>query len=205
MTSLDEAPTVSLVIPARNAERTIDACLDAATRIVGRDHLVEVLLVDDGSTDRTRDVASRYPIRVLDGDGRGAAAARNVGWRAARSPWIWFIDADCVPRPDALALLRPHLAGIPDVAAAGGSYDNLCGQSWVASLVHEEIVERHRRMPTEVTVLASYHVLYRRDVLDEVGGFDATCRWAHDAELAYRVGKAGYRLHFHRDSRVGHV
>jgi glycosyltransferase involved in cell wall biosynthesis len=199
---------VTLVIAARNAEATIGACLDAVAELLGTGQettgqLAEIILVDDGSTDRTADIAGQRPVRIVTGSGQGAAAARNLGWQAAATPLVWFVDADCVAEPNALRLLLPHM-GAPEVAAAGGSYTNMQPDSLLATLIHEEIVARHRRMSSEVSVLASYHVLYRRRVLEEVGGFDASCRWAHDAELAYRVRKAGYRLRFEIDSRVGH-
>jgi cellulose synthase/poly-beta-1,6-N-acetylglucosamine synthase-like glycosyltransferase len=231
---------VTLVIAARDAAATLEACLRAVVRLLGSDQqkthppegappshpvdesrgppddalswrsadpgaglLAEIILVDDGSTDGTADIAGRYPVRILTGRGQGAAGARNLGWQAAVTPLIWFVDADCVAEPGALELLLPHLTA-PDVAAAGGSYTNMQRDSLLATLIHEEIVARHRWMPVDVSVLASYHVLYRRQILEEVGGFDASCRWAHDAELAYRVRKAGYRLRFEIDSQVGH-
>ena len=193
---------VSLVIPGRNVSETIAACLRAVSQLLGRDGLEEIVFVDDGSTDQTSELVQGYPVHWVRSEGRGAAAARNVGWQAARMPFIWFIDADCVAEPQALRLLLAHLKD-PQVAAVGGSYANLRPEHLLACLVHEEIIQRHLRMPKDVNVLASYHVIYRREVLEKVGGFDPSCRWAHDAELSYRVGKVG-RLRFVPDSRVGH-
>ena len=195
------------MIPGRNVEDVLRPCLDAVVHLLGQDGLEEIIVVDDGSTDGTADIvadfAAKHPVRLVRGRGRGAAAARNLGWREARAPLIWFIDADCVAEPDALRRLLPYLGG-EGVAGVGGSYANMRPDSLVASLVHEEIVERHRRMPSEVSVLATFNVIYRRDVLEEVGGFDPAHFWAHDAELAFRVRRAGYRLRFVRDSRVAH-
>ena len=76
--------------------------------------------------------------------------------------------------------------------------------SLLACLIHEEIIERHGRMGTEVNFLATFNVLYRRHVLEESGGFDERLRLAQDAELAYRVQEAGYRLRFEPRSIVAH-
>lgn len=168
------------------------------------EHLSEVIVVDDRSTDSTPGITRRHPgVRLVAGDGRGPGAARNLGWRVATTPLIWFVDADCVVRPDALELLLPHLAD-PGVGGVGGSYDNLFPDSLVATLIHEEIVLRHRRMPDRVDFLATFNVLYRREALEAVGGFDPRFRKAQDAELAYRVRAAGYELAFDPRSKVGH-
>jgi glycosyltransferase involved in cell wall biosynthesis len=197
-----ERPTTTLVIPGKNCARTIAACLDAVVPLVG-ESLAEIIFVDDASTDDTAQIVARYPVRSLKGRGDGPAAARNVGWRAARTAWIWFIDSDCVAEEDALAILLSHAA---DGAAAGvgGSYGNMRPDSLLACLIHEEIAERHSRMPSRVDFLGSFNVLYKREALEEVGGFDQRYVTAEDADLSYRLSRAGYALAFDARSRVKH-
>ena len=148
-------------------------------------------------------------MRVISSGGKGPGGARNAGWRAATQPLVWFIDSDCVAEPDALRLLLA-LLDAPEVAGAGGSYGNMCPESLLACLIHEEIVERHRRMPREVNYLATFNVVYRREALERVGGFDEGnfngpgSPGAEDIELAFRLHEAGYRLRFDMRSRVGH-
>jgi GT2 family glycosyltransferase len=194
---------VTLVIPGRNAARVLRSCLEAVTPLLERGELAEIIFVDDASTDDTAAIAARYPITCLRGRGDGPGAARNLGWRSARTPLVWFIDSDCVAAPDALSRLRPHLRD-DQVAAVGGSYGNMRPDALLACLIHEEIIERHRRMKPRVNFLATFNVLYRRPVLEELGGFDEAFRLAQDAELAYRVQEAGYRLGFEPKSLVGH-
>jgi len=213
--------------------------------------LKEIIFVDDGSTDATPEIASRYPVRIIQGTGQGPGAARNLGWQASETELIWFIDSDCVAEPDALARLVAHVGvpasagfveydppeggtptvagfvecdppeggtptvagfvecdppegGTPTVAGVGGSYANLFPDSLIATLIHEEIVARHRRMDREVDFLATFNVIYRRSVLAELGGFNEELKLAQDAEFAYRVRAAGHRLNFELESRVGH-
>lgn len=192
----------TLVIPGKNAERTLARCLDAAVPLLERGELAEIVFVDDASTDRTAEILERYPVRRLAGRGAGPGAARNVGWRAATSEWIWCIDSDCVAEPEALARLVTRVA--PDVGAVGGSYGNELPGSLLASLIHEEIVVRHAAMPEQVDFLGSFNVLYRRAALARVGGFDETLVTAEDADLSYRLRAAGYALAFEAGSRVGH-
>ena len=198
---------VTLVIPGRNCARTLEPCFSAVIPLVGQTSLAEILFVDDASTDDSTAVAGRCGVRVLpcgaSSRAAGPGAARNVGWKVAAHPLVWFIDADCVAEPEALTLLLGHLAD-SRVGGVGGSYGNMETQSLLACLIHEEIVERHRRMSSRVTFLGSFNVLYRRAVLEKVGGFDERFLRAQDAELSWRVLDAGYELAFELQSRVKH-
>lgn len=196
---------VTAVIPARDAAATLEACLDSLLVILARpgSGLVRILVVDDGSRDETEAIARSRGVEVLRSSGRGAAAARNSGIAVASTELVWFVDADCVASPDALDHLRPHLAD-PLVAAAGGTYDIAAEATLLERLIHEEIQVRHDRMPEEVDFLATFDVVYRRSVLDAVGGFDERYLKGQDADLAFRVVEAGYRLRFDRRSRVRH-
>jgi len=203
------SPSVSLVIPGKNAARTIDACLEAVVPLLSTGELQEIIVVDDGSTDDTAEKAGRFPVRVLKTQGVGPGAARNVGWQNAAGECVWFLDSDCVARVDALSLLLAHLSD-PEVAGAGGSYTNEVPDSALGWLIHEEIVARHASIRGRVTHLGTYNVLYRRQVLDGVGGFD---EWefngpgapgAEDADLSYRIVDAGHELRLEPESLAGH-
>ena len=149
------------------------------------------------------EIVAEFSVRYLAGEGKGAGSARNIGWRTAENPLVWFIDSDCVADPDALMLLLPHLDD-PQVAAVGGSYGIMTSHSLLACLIHEEIVERHLSMPGRVNFLATFNVIYRRPVLEAVGGFDERFLKGQDAELSWRVLEAGHELAFEINSRVKH-
>ncbi len=194
---------VSLVIPGRNCAATIAACVRAATTACQNAGPFEVLYVDDGSDDDSAARAAAEGATVLASPGRGAGAARNAGWRAAKHPLVWFVDSDCIAAADALELLLAHMED-QGVGAVSGAYDNAVDGSLLATLIHEEIAVRHRRMPVEVDFLASFSVLYRRDVLEQLDGFDERYLRGQDAELSFRAQRAGFRLHFELASRVAH-
>jgi len=197
------AKAVSLVIPGRDCAGTVRQCLEAVVPMLEGPLLGEIIFVDDGSKDDTARIVAEYPVTCLAGTGAGAGAARNIGWRAARHPLIWFVDSDCVAEPDALTRLLPKMDD-PRVGGVGGSYGIMTAESLLACLIHEEIVERHLAMPRRVNFLATFNVLYRRAVLEQIDGFDERFLKGQDAELAWRVMAAGHELAFEVNSRVKH-
>ena len=199
------AGDVTVVIPARDTARTLQECLDGLIAIRDRpgSALERIILVDDGSKDDTVEIARARGVEVLASGGRGAGAARNVGIAAVNTDLVWFVDADCVASPDALDHLRPHLDE-PEVAGAGGTYGIAPEATLLERLIHEEIKVRHDRMPEEVDFLATFDVLYRRDVLRELDGFDERYLKGQDADLAFRIVENGHRLRFDRRSEVRH-
>lgn len=196
---------VSLVIPGRDCAATLRECLTAAVAVQRRTpQLREILFVDDGSVDQTADIARSFAeVTYVEGLGRGPASARNLGWKRARSERVWFVDSDCVAHVEALLHLVGHLDD-DGVAGVSGTYDNARPDSLLATLIHEEIRERHIAMPTDVDFLATFDVLYRREVLEALDGFDERYKKAQDAELAMRCREAGHRLHHDNASRVAH-
>ena len=194
---------VSLVIPGRNCAATIALCLEAVVPLLAKPPLCEIVFVDDGSTDTTAEIVAKFPVRYVSVNTKGPVAARNIGWRTAENALIWFVDADCVAEPEALDRLLPHVAD-REVGGVSGSYGIMNPQSLLACLIHEEIIERHRSMSQQVNFLATFNVVYRRAVLEEVGGFNERFLKGQDAELSFRVSAAGYTLRFEPESRVKH-
>lgn len=196
-------PTVSVVIPGHNAAATLACCLDAIRPLLASGQLDEIVFVDDHSNDRTLSLLQSYPVRILRSPRRGAGAARNVGWRATRSEYVWFLDADCVAHSNALERLQDTLHAL-DAAVVGGSYSNRHQGRLTADLIHEEMVARHRSMGSLVSFAITANLLCKRDTLEALDGFDESLRLGQDLDFAYRVVRSGLRLAFDAESRVGH-
>lgn len=209
------SPHVSVIIPVYNGEATIAAALTA----VGKQKYArgfEVIVVDDGSTDATAKIAASFKdARYFRQDNAGPAAARNRGAAEARGEVLVFTDADCVPRADWLSRLLRHLPDDADedrslfdrIAAVAGSYGIANPRSRLARGVWREIVYRHARcVPDRPEVFGSYNVAVRRDVFNELGGFDEGYAGAsgEDNDLSYRLRRAGYQIAFARDALVDH-
>ncbi len=121
LTDQTPLPKISVCIPAWNAAATLERCLRSLTRQAYPN--TEILLVDDGSTDSTRAIAARFPrVRVIAGEHRGAAAARNSGAEAATGELLFFSDADCIHAPQALTQLWRALRNHPDCSFAYSSF-----------------------------------------------------------------------------------
>jgi glycosyltransferase involved in cell wall biosynthesis len=192
---------VSVIIAARNAEETLPRTLEA---LAGQDLDAgyEVVVVDDGSSDRTAHVASRGPgpVSVLRRRGCGPAAARNAGVAASRGRVLAFTDADCMPtrgwlRAGVAALARADLvqgAVRPDPGAELGPLDRTL---WVTR-------------ETGLYELASLFVT--RDWFDRVGRFEAWLRpeigkdLAEDLWFGWRLRRAGGRTAFCPEALVHH-
>ena len=137
---------VSVVIPAYNAQKTIAETVEQSIAQAKGPIEVEVVVVDDGSDDNTATIAESAGATVIRQENTGPATARNQGWMSATGQVICFTDSDCVP---IAGWLENLLDGFSDgkVGAVAGSYEIANNSSWLAQWVHQEIIERHKRMP----------------------------------------------------------
>jgi cellulose synthase/poly-beta-1,6-N-acetylglucosamine synthase-like glycosyltransferase len=196
---------ISVIVPAYNEEAHLSACLESLFR-QEYDGEYEVLVVDDGSTDATAEVARRFGARLLSQDHRGPAAARNLGAREARGAILLFTDADCVPQED---WLREMVLPFEEeqVAAVQGCYRTR-QRGLVPRFAQLEIEVRYERMKRERSIdfIGSYAAAYRREVFLSEGGFDEAYPVAsgEDPDLSYRLASRGYRMVFNPRAIVYH-
>jgi len=184
---MSDEPTVSVVIPAYNAERYIGETLESVLAQTYRDF--EIVVVDDGSTDGTREIVRNYgePVRLVEQPNSGPAAARNRGIREARGELIAFIDADDLWLPEKLALQMPMFA------------DEEVG---LVCCRVQLIDESGRELPTserekfsgwafekllEGNFIGTSTVVARRAALEEAGLFPEDLVWCEDWCLWLRV------------------
>jgi glycosyltransferase involved in cell wall biosynthesis len=202
----EQAP-VSVVIPAFDAERYLEACLSDLDRSVVRP--LEVIVVDDGSTDRTAEVARAHGAKVLTTGGRhGPAAARNLGAREARGEILFFIDADVCVHPNTVRRVADSYAADPELDALIGSYDDRPGApdflSQYKNLMH---CYTHQTGKREASTFWSGCGAVKRAVFLEHSGFETGYgRPAiEDIELGYRMRRAGRKIVLDRDLLVKHL
>jgi glycosyltransferase involved in cell wall biosynthesis len=179
---------VSVVVPVYNGARCLPRCLDSLLR---QTHpRVEILVVDDGSTDGTPELV-KPPVRVLSSGGRkGAGAARNVGARAAAGEVLFFTDADVVAPPDWIekALRVREEQGVP---CGGGGYAGPVKDIFIQQFAHEELVWRRRHHHGHVETLVSNNFWCERELFLEKGGFPEAYQAAssEDMEFSWAVSR----------------
>jgi len=170
----DRCPFVSVVIPVLNGEGCLSACLDALRRMDYPAERHEILVVDNGSTDGTAEVLSRYPVRALHEPRRGPSLARNRGIVAARGDIVAFTDADCVPTTGWLhELVRGFDAG-EDVGGVAGEIlpypPKTPAERYAARRRH---LSPGRYMSREIFPFAVMaNLAFRREVFQKVGLLD---------------------------------
>jgi glycosyltransferase involved in cell wall biosynthesis len=198
--------SISVVIPAYNASSYLRRCLEHLTKSTV-EH--ECIVVDDGSTDDTRDVAAGFGATVLSSQGRmGPAFARNLGARASKGDVIFFIDADVCVHADTLARVRANFDDDPDLAAVIGSYDDSphCQDflSQYKNLMHCYVHQHGRR---EACTFWSGCGAIRKKIFLEHSGFDESYRRPaiEDIELGYRLTRAKNKMVLDPLLRVKHL
>jgi glycosyltransferase involved in cell wall biosynthesis len=204
-------PLVTVVVPAHDAARTLPDCLRAlASQRLSRDQYA-VVVVDDGSADGSAEVAETLGAEVLRQRRQGPGAARNAGWRAAGGRWVAFTDADCIPArswlPTLLAAAERGADGARPALGAAGWTLGYCSTTPAARFVDLSgglDAERHLAHPS-FPFAPTGNVLYRRDALAAVAGFDVRYRSYEACDLHGRLVRAdGGRFVFEPRAVVMH-
>jgi glycosyltransferase involved in cell wall biosynthesis len=225
-------PRLSVVVCSYNGEAGIRRCLDALAAQTIHPHL-EVIVVDDGSADRTGRVALAHGATVTwHRVNRGLAAARNTGLRAACAPIVAFVDDDCEPEPEWAQRL---LAGYgPGVMGVGGPVVPVAPDGFMAGYLQRHNPLRPLELdlarsdklgyrfllylrrqwavgeasgPRDVYAFVGANMSFRKDALIDAGGFDERFRFgAEEGDLCRRLGRLfpASRLVFTPRARVVH-
>ena len=203
--ALPQYPKVSVIVCAYNAETTIDACLASLTGL--RYPAYEVIVVDDGSTDRTGKWADAYEgVHVIHQENRGLSAARNVGLAASTGEIIAYTDSDCVADPDWLHYLvgtflnaGVRVVGGPNLPPPEDSRVAACVAASPGGPLHVLLDDE------EAEHIPGCNMAFRREALEEIGGFDPIYRAAgDDVDVCWRLQARGDRIGFSPAAVVWH-
>lgn len=198
-------PKVSVVVCVYNGERTMDACLASLEKLNYPNY--EVIVVNDGSTDGTRQIAEGYDyIRLIHQENKGLSEARNVGIRAATGDIIAFTDADCMADPDWLTHLVARFQS-SEFGAVGGPNLTPPDESFVASCVAVSPgAPTHVLLDDEVAEhIPGCNMAFRREALEAIDGFDPIFRAAgDDVDLCWRLQYKGFKIGFSPAAVVWH-
>ena len=200
---------ISVIIPAHNAGRWIDQTIRSATTQTWKD--VEVIVVDDGSTDRTAEIAGGADaerVRVISQSKSCAAAARNRGLSEARGEFIQFLDADDVLAPDKIARQMEALSGKPADTIASCAWGRFTGEPESAEFAEEPVwrvanpVEWLVRSLDGGGMMQPGAWLTPRSIVDAAGPWNESLTLHDDGEYFTRVLLKAKRNVFVPEARI---
>lgn len=203
-------PRVTVVVPVYNRARRIGPCLESLCRLDYPPEKIEIIVVDDASTDETPAVVRQYAVKLIVlPNNRGQSAARNRGVRVARGDIIAFIDSDCIAEPLWLQQLAPYLQQ-SRFSLVGGFVDAVYRKS---NFDRYETVCSPLNMGTQTVIgggsrsvfyVPTCNMLVRKDAYLRVGGLDERLRVGEDVDLCWRLMAAGCEMIYVPRGKVRH-
>ncbi|MHB1953057.1 MAG: glycosyltransferase family 2 protein [Sulfobacillus sp.] len=177
---------ISVIVPCYNEESYLARCLKTLfDQSLGAD---EVIVVDDGSTDRSREIALQFPVKLLKGRHEGPGNARNLGAHSSQGDILVFVDADMyVDREFLEHLTRPirdgNSIGCFHLDEFVGNYDNVIARCWN---VHSGFKD-DRRIPLDYPESCPIYRAIRRDAFMRIGGY-SDCGYGEDESIGRKLG-----------------
>ena len=197
--------SISIIIPALNEERMIGRCLDSLARLAFARERFEVILVDNGSRDKTIAIAESFKdqlnLRILRQTGIRISGLRNLGARAAQGDTLAFLDADCLPASDWLDRILA-LAASDGAGVLGAHYLLPEDSTWVGRTWH---IYQEAPKAGEVSHIPAGDLIMRREDFLRLGGFDESIQTNEDYELCERARAAGMRVRAFPEIGVVHL
>ncbi|MCH8294898.1 glycosyltransferase [Candidatus Poribacteria bacterium] len=208
-----DLPFVSVVIPARNAAKTLPACLHSLNGLNYPMNRREILVIDGGSTDATKTIAEQYGAKVIPNPRISIATGRELGVEKAKGALIAFTDADCILHLDWLKRSVEYLSEGTVVGITGPihipEHQNAFGRAvgYIFDLATRMGSSTHAKFYTEVQDtddFPSCNAIYRRDALIKVMPLDEDLYSGSDVAINYQLRQLGYRLLWVPDVEVWH-
>ena len=209
-----QTPFISIVIPARNAQRTLKDCLDSLEQLNYPKELREILLVDGFSTDGTREIAALYDLTIVDNPQKSHRTGVNRGFECAKGELVAYADADCIVDGNWLQNSVKYFEVDPQVAGITGPIHLPPQQSAFAravaflfSLAATLGKSSHKETQRKVEVVKDFptcNAIYRKAALNAVMPLGGNLLGGADVELNYLLRQRGFSLLSTPDVKVWH-
>lgn len=179
---------VSIIIPTYNEEEHLPSCLGSISSLNYLKNDIELVVVDNGSTDSTREIAESYGAKVLCNDSLNVSGLRNLGVSESTGEIIAFVDADCIVTEGWLSNASIYFDDL-DVAAWGGPPLPPKNSTWVQKTWF--FIRQKGNQANDVDWLESMNLFVRREQFIAVGGFEKSLVTCEDVDFSYRISKYG--------------
>lgn len=186
--------TITLIVPAYNEDQYIGPCIESVLTYAPP-NLIEIIVVCNACTDRTAEVAARYPgVRVIHENRKGTGYARQAGFEASSGDIVAYIDADARIAADWFPSLEHEFSTDPSLVSLSGPSRFYDLEEWKDALVYYVwwktcAMAGHRYGRFNI---AGGNFAVRRTALEAIGGFDTSIQfWGDDTDLGRRLGEAG--------------
>src|SRR5689334_23489371 len=197
-------PKISVIVCTFNGSRTLAGCLESLLRLDYPNY--EVIIVNDGSTDSTAEIATSYGFRVITTENRGLSSARHTGLRAATGEIVAYIDDDASADPHWLRYMagtfmntRHVGVGGPNIAPATDGRIAECVAHSPGNPVHILLSD------SEAEHIPGCNMAFRKVALEAIGGFDPQFRIAgDDVDVCWRLQQRGWTLGYSPGAMVWH-
>lgn len=197
---------LSVIIPNHNGARTIEKCLAAA--FASQHDNFEVIVVDDGSTDGSTETIKKFPCRLIAlSEHSGASRARNIGAEQAKGDILFFLDADCLLKEDALATAAAAIAAAAPGTVIGGTYTLMPYDKNFFSIFQSVYIHYSETKNLEnPDYIATHAMVIPAAAFKNSGGFNENfLPIIEDVEFSHRLRRLGFRLLMNPDILVQHI
>tara|TARA_R110002110_G_scaffold267107_1_gene482892 strand:+ start:13842 stop:14786 length:945 start_codon:yes stop_codon:yes gene_type:complete len=187
---------ISVVIPSYNEQENISQCLESLRSQDYPKEKYEIIVVDNNSEDRTKEIAKKFNVHIIDQKTGPVGAVRNAGAKKARGEYLVFIDADCIAPPDWLA--RGVEALSSDNSVYGGGYDVRPNPHWI----EQAWLLENKTPPKE---LLGCCIFIKKADFFHVGGFDEKITSGEDTKLSVTLRTCGFDVRITNELSVIHL
>ncbi len=180
--------SISIIIPTLNEEKYLPLCLNSISSIDYARDLIEIIVVDNGSTDQTQSIAHSYGAKVFCDDSKNVSGLRNLGASHSTGTILAFVDADCIVSKDWLSNSQMYFDK-NDIAAWGSPPLVPNDSTWVQQTWY--LVRKKDKIVKSVDWLESMNLFVRKNTFNSIGGFNETLVTCEDVDFCYRLQKHG--------------
>jgi cellulose synthase/poly-beta-1,6-N-acetylglucosamine synthase-like glycosyltransferase len=195
-------PKVSIIVATLNSEQTIDECLNAIFELNYPKDFLEIFIVDGCSKDATLEIARKYPVTIISKP-LNAPAAYNHAMSLVSHDVLGFIDADAKVEKEWLNKLVTHLNN-PQVAGVSGGIETWNVENAWAKSIGYDLRNRYSRLKKYVVRVATMNLLLKKNIIEEMSGFDENLPSQYDTDLGFRITSRGYKITYEPNAKCYH-